>query len=45
MDHESQPRILIVDDEEMILGSLRSFFALESDYDIVTHSLPEEAAN
>ena len=44
MENGSKPRILIVDDEEMILSSLRSFFALESDYEIITFSTPADAA-
>ena len=44
MENGSKPRILIVDDEEMILSSLRSFFSLESDYEIITFSTPAEAA-
>ena len=35
--------ILIVDDEEMVLTSLRSFLTLETDYDILTFSSPEKA--
>ena len=44
MNNGSQPRILIVDDEEMILTSLKSFFALESDYEVLTFTTPDEAA-
>lgn len=44
MENGSKPRILIVDDEEMILSSLRAFFSLESDYEIITFSTPEDAA-
>ncbi len=45
MENGSKPRILIVDDEEMILSSLRSFFSLETDYEIITFSTPAEAAD
>ena len=38
-----RPRILIVDDEEMILTSLRSFFSLETDYEIITFTSSPEA--
>lgn len=30
------PRLLLVDDEEMVLTSLGSLFSLETDYDVVT---------
>ncbi len=45
MNTNGRPRILIVDDEEMILSSLRSFFSLETDYEIITFSSPQEAAS
>ena len=35
--------VLILDDEEMVLTSLRSFFELETDYEIVTFTSPIEA--
>lgn len=44
MKTNGRPRILIVDDEEMILSSLRSFFSLETDYEIITFTSPQEAA-
>lgn len=34
--NETSPRILILDDEEMVLTSLSSFLELETDYDVVT---------
>ena len=37
------PLLVIVDDEEMILGSLRSFLALETDYEVLTFSSPLKA--
>jgi DNA-binding NtrC family response regulator len=37
------PVIMMVDDEEMILSSLRSFFELETDYTIKTFLKPREA--
>ncbi len=42
-DTERTPVIAIVDDEEMVLTSLRSFLTLETDYDILTFSAPEQA--
>jgi response regulator RpfG family c-di-GMP phosphodiesterase len=35
--------ILIVDDEEMVTTSLRSFLELETDYEVVTFTSPKEA--
>lgn len=34
--NETSPRILILDDEEMVLTSLSSFLELETDYDVIT---------
>lgn len=44
MKTNGRQRILIVDDEEMILSSLRSFFSLETDYEIITFTSSQEAA-
>ena len=40
----SKPSIMIVDDEEMVITSIRAFLQLETDYDIHGFSDPEEAA-
>lgn len=37
------PVIAIVDDEEMVLTSLRSFLLLETDYEVATFSSPQTA--
>ena len=37
------PLLVIVDDEEMVLASLRSFLALETDYEVLTFSSPLKA--
>lgn len=37
------PVIAIVDDEEMVLTSLRSFLLLETDYEVETFSSPQNA--
>lgn len=38
-----KPVIAIVDDEEMVLTSLRSFLLLETDYEVETFSSPQTA--
>ena len=40
---ERTPVIAIVDDEEMVLTSLRSFLMLETDYEVETFSSPKKA--
>ncbi len=40
---ERTPKIMIVDDEEMVLTSLRSFLNLETDYEVETYTSPKEA--
>jgi DNA-binding NtrC family response regulator len=35
--------ILLVDDEEMVLSSMRSFFAIENNYNVVTYTSPLRA--
>ncbi len=37
------PTILLVDDEEMVVNSIKSFFAIESDYKLVTYTSPQKA--
>lgn len=39
-----QPVVLIVDDEEMVITSVKAFLNLETDYDIKGFTDPEEAA-
>ena len=43
MPMNGNPTILLVDDEEMVLNSIKSFFAMESDYNLLTHTSPTEA--
>ena len=43
MDQNASEMVVIVDDEEMVLTSINSFLTLETDYDVVTYSNPEEA--
>ncbi|HSF17700.1 MAG TPA: SpoIIE family protein phosphatase [Vicinamibacteria bacterium] len=37
------PSVLIVDDEEMVISSLRGVFALQTDYEILASTSPREA--
>ena len=43
MSENGRPTILLVDDEEMVLNSIKSFFAIEADYDLLTYTSPEKA--
>lgn len=43
MDTNTQPAVLIVDDEEMVITSIRAFLRLETDYAIDGFTDPEEA--
>ena len=43
MGEKEPPVILLVDDEEMILTSIKSFFAIEADYDLLTYTSPIQA--
>ncbi len=35
--------VLLVDDEEMVITSIKSFLTLETDYEVVSFTLPHEA--
>ncbi|MEJ2218333.1 MAG: response regulator [Gemmatimonadota bacterium] len=37
------PKVMVVDDEEMVATALRSFLELETPYDVVTFTSPREA--
>src|SRR5688572_32652293 len=43
MAENYRPRLLILDDEEMVTTSLRNLFRLQSDYEIVAYTEPHEA--
>ena len=43
MTEDNRAVVLIVDDEEMVLTSLNSFLALETDYEVVTFTDPNAA--
>lgn len=40
---KKSPVILLVDDEEMVLNSIKSFFAIDSDYNLFTYTSPFKA--
>lgn len=44
-DFEKQPVVLVVDDEEMVLVSIKSFLMLETDYDVHTCNSPAQAVD
>jgi cyclic di-GMP phosphodiesterase len=43
MTNNGKPTILLVDDEEMVLNSIKSFFAIETDYKLMTYTSPVKA--
>ena len=44
MQNNSQPSVLIVDDEDMVITSIRAFLRLETEYNVHGFTVPEEAA-
>jgi response regulator RpfG family c-di-GMP phosphodiesterase len=43
MNNNGNPTILLVDDEEMVLSSITSFFAIETNYTLMTYTSPLKA--
>jgi DNA-binding NtrC family response regulator len=43
MTNNGTPTILLVDDEEMVLNSIKSFFAIETTYKLITYTSPLKA--
>src|SRR5215510_8441251 len=43
MTNNGNPTILLVDDEEMVLSSIKSFFAIETNYTLMTYTSPLKA--
>ena len=43
MSEFDNPTILLVDDEEMVLSSIKSFFAIETSYTLMTYTSPLQA--
>lgn len=44
MDNGHQPKVMLVDDEDMVLTSVRAFLTLETEYDVEAFSNPMQAA-
>lgn len=44
MSENRKPSIVLVDDEEMILTSIRTLLMLEGDYEVTGFTVPQEAA-
>ncbi|HEU0140802.1 MAG: response regulator [Bryobacteraceae bacterium] len=44
MDKNEQPAVMIVDDEEMVITSIRAFLRLETEYAVHGFTSPEDAA-
>jgi DNA-binding NtrC family response regulator len=43
INENGNPTVLLVDDEEMVLNSIKSFFAIETNYKLITYTSPIEA--
>lgn len=43
MEQSASNTILLVDDEEMVVTSIKSFLSLETDYDVVAFTSPKDA--
>jgi DNA-binding NtrC family response regulator len=43
MTEKRNPTILLVDDEPMVLESIKEFFAMETDYELITYTSPATA--
>ncbi|HAX41085.1 MAG: response regulator [Bryobacteraceae bacterium] len=43
MSDSKPPKVLLVDDEEMVITSIRAFLSLETEYEILAHTKPEDA--
>ena len=44
MAENGQPTVMIVDDEDMVITSVRAFLQLETEHNIAGFTLPEQAA-
>ncbi|NIP57644.1 MAG: response regulator, partial [Gemmatimonadetes bacterium] len=43
MNEATTPRVMVVDDEEMVVTSLESFLTLETSYEVLAYTSPERA--
>ena len=43
--NDGQPTVMIVDDEDMVITSVRAFLQLETEYNIAGFTVPEKAAD
>ncbi len=43
--NNGQPTVMIVDDEDMVITSVRAFLQLETEYNIAGFTVPEQAAD
>lgn len=43
LDNSHTPAVVLVDDEDMVITSIRAFLSLETEYDIHAFTRPEEA--
>jgi DNA-binding NtrC family response regulator len=43
--NNGQPTVVIVDDEDMVITSIRAFLQLETEYNVAGFTLPEKAAD
>ena len=43
MNKKANSTVLLVDDEQMVLSSIKSFFAIETDYRLLAYTSPEKA--
>ena len=43
MSDSNPPRVLLVDDEEMVITSIRAFLSLETEYEILAYTRSEDA--
>ncbi len=43
--NNGQPTVVIVDDEDMVITSVRAFLQLETDYNITGFTVPDQAAD
>ncbi len=43
INKNGNPTVLLVDDEEMVLNSIKAFFSIETDYKLITYTSPLQA--